>query len=212
MLDNIMNDTSLKLSTEKKTAMVMAAERLLGDGYEPEFVAGVLGNIQNEGTPGKFESSNYKSNPSAEPSYLKYMDSHHNYRTKFSGKTIQEVGISAAIELQNYAKKSGYAGKFGLGMIQWTGSRTEGLLESYQKYATSDKPTTEECIKAEVNYLADELKGDHWDVYAAWKSGDKTAKSAGELFCSMYEKPKDIEGEARVRANNASKIYEIMMK
>lgn len=118
MLDNIMNDTSLKLSTDKKTAMVMAAERLLGDGYEPEFVAGVLGNIQNEGTPGKFESSNYRSNPSAEPSYLKYMDSHCDYRTKFSGKTIQEVGISATIELQNSAKKSGYAGKFGLGMIQ----------------------------------------------------------------------------------------------
>lgn len=38
-------------------------------------------------------------------------------------------------------------------MIQWTGSRTLGLLESYQKYASSDKPTSEECIDAEVNFM-----------------------------------------------------------
>ena len=50
---------SLGLSNEKKTVMWMAAERLLNDGYEVEFVAGVLGNIQNEGTVGKFESSAY---------------------------------------------------------------------------------------------------------------------------------------------------------
>ena len=65
------------------------------------------------------------------------MDNHFDYRNKFSGKSIQEVGIAAAIDLQNKAKESGYAGKFGLGMIQWTGSRTEGVLASYQKYATS---------------------------------------------------------------------------
>jgi len=212
MLDNLKNDTSLGLSKEKRTAMVMAAERLLHDKYEPEFVAGVLGNIQNEGTAGKFESSNYKTNPSKEPSYLKYMDSHCNYRNMFSGKSIRDVGISAAINLQKSAKASGYKGKFGLGMIQWTGSRTEGLLKSYQKYAKGDKPTMEECIKAEVNYMADELKGEFSGVYASWKSGNKTAGSAGEIVCKKYEKPGNMEVEAKNRASNASKIYRVMMK
>lgn len=59
MLDNLKNDTSLGLSADKKAAMLVAAERLLNENYEVEFVAGVLGNIQNEGTPGKFESSYY---------------------------------------------------------------------------------------------------------------------------------------------------------
>ena len=212
MLENLKKDTSLGLSQDKKTAMIMAAERLLNDNYEPAFVAGVLGNIQNEGTPGKFESSNYRSNPSAEPAYLKYMDSNYNYRNKFSGKSIREVGISAAIKLQNNAKASGYAGKFGLGMIQWTGSRTGGVLKSYQKYAKGDKPTMEECIKAEVNFMADELKGTYSYVYSSWKSGDKTARSAGEVVCRKYEVPKDTNGEAKLRANNASKIYNVMMK
>ena len=75
MIENLKNDTSLGLTSTKKTAMLTAAERLLSEGYEVEFVAGVLGNIQAEGTPGVFESSNYSSNPGAKPSYLKYMDS-----------------------------------------------------------------------------------------------------------------------------------------
>lgn len=211
MLDNIKNDTSLGLSADKKTAMYMAAERLLNDGYEVEFVAGILGNIQNEGTPGKFESSNY-SNPDKKPAYLKYMDEHFDYRNKFSGKSITEVGISATIQLQNGAAASGYAGKFGLGMIQWTGSRTGKLLQAYQQYATSDKPTKEECIKAEVNFMADELKGDYARVYTNWKAGDRTASSAGDIVCRQYEIPGDTANQARIRAQNASRIYDVMMK
>ncbi len=211
MLDNIKNDTSLGLSEDKKTAMYMAAERLLNDGYEVEFVAGILGNIQNEGTPGKFESSNY-SNPDRKPAYLKYMDEHFDYRSKFSGKSITEVGLSATIQLQNSAAASGYAGKFGLGMIQWTGSRTGKLLQAYQKYTTSDKPTKEECIKAEVNFMADELTGEYARVYTNWKAGEKTAGSAGDIVCRQYEIPGDTANQARIRAQNASRIYDVMMK
>jgi len=210
MLDNLKNDKSLGLSTEKKAAMLKAAERLLNENYEVEFVAGVLGNIQNEGTPGKFESSNYKSNPSAKPPYLEYMDEHFDYRNKFSGKSIKDVGISAALELAKNAKASGYEGKFGLGMIQWTGSRTLGLLESYQKYASSDKPTSEECIDAEVNFMLDELQGDYVQVYNTWKKGDKTASSAGEIVCREYEKPKEMDAQSKSRAKNATKIYNVL--
>ncbi len=211
MLDNLKNDTSLGISADKKTAILKAAERLLNDKYEPAFVAGVLGNIQNEGTPGIFESSAYKTE-SKKPEYLKYMDNHFDYRNKFSGKSIQEVGIAAAIDLQNKAKESGYAGKFGLGMIQWTGSRTEGVLASYQKYATSDKPTKEECIMAEVNFIADELSGEHAPVYSKWKNGDRSASSAGEIVCKQYERPSDMDNQAGIRAQNADKIYAVMIK
>lgn len=212
MLDNLKNDTSLGISADKKTAMLKAAERLLNENYEVEFVAGVLGNIQNEGTPGKFESSNYASNPSKEPAYLKYMDDYFDYRKKFSGKSIQDVGLSAAIDLANKAKNSGYEGKFGLGMIQWTGERTDSLLKSYQKYTTSDKPTREECIMAEVNFMVDELKGSYASVYNTWKNGSKTASSAGDIICRKYEIPKDTENEAKGRAQNAKNIYAVLMK
>lgn len=212
MIQNLKNDTSLGLSSTKKTAMLTAAERLLSEGYEVEFVAGVLGNIQAEGTPGVFESSNYSSNPGAKPSYLTYMDNNFNYRNEFSGKTISQVGIDKAVALQKKAAASGFKGKFGLGMIQWTGDRTTGLLEAYEKYCSSNKPTVEECAKAEANYIVDELQGAYKNVYNNWKNGTKTAQSAGEIVCKQYEVPANASQQAITRGQNANKIYNVMMK
>ena len=213
MIENLKNDTSLGLSKQKKNAMVMAAERMFQEGYEVKFVAGLLGNIQNEGAAGKFESSAYISHPEQEPAYLKYMDEHFNYRKEFSGKSISDVGITKAIELQEKAKKSGFKGKFGLGMKQWTGGRTSGLLDSYKKYCKSDKPTAAECAKAEVNYMVDELKGEYASVYKEWKnSKDKSAENAGSIICKKYEVPADTENQAKLRAKNALRIYNVMKK
>ena len=212
MLNNLVNDKSLNFTKEQKETVVVTAERLLNDGYDPKFVAGVLGNVKNEGTVGKFESSNYKSNPSAKPAYLEYMDKNYNYRSTFSGKSIQEVGITKALELAKNAKASGYNGKYGFGMAQWTGNRTIGVLKYYQQYAKSDKPTTKECIQAEVNFMADELKNKYSDIYSEWKAGEKTARSAGKDFCTKYEKPKDAATKAKTRGNDARKIYKVMIK
>lgn len=213
MIENLKNDTSLGLSKQKKNAMVMAAERMFQEGYEVKFVAGLLGNIQNEGVAGKFESSAYISHPEQEPAYLKYMDEHFNYRKEFSGKSISDVGITKAIELQEKAKKSGFKGKFGLGMIQWTGGRTSGLLDSYKKYCKNDKPTAAECAKAEVNYMVDELKGKYASVYKEWKnSKDKSAENAGSIICKKYEVLSDTENQAKLRAKNALLIYNVMKK
>lgn len=60
--------------------------------------------------------------------------------------------------------------------------------------------------------MADELKGTYSNVYAKWKSGDKSAKSAGDIICRMYEVPRDTDREAARRAENASKVYKVMMK
>lgn len=213
MIENLKNDTSLGLSKQKKNAMVMAAERMFQEGYEVKFVAGLLGNIQNEGVAGKFESSAYISHPEQEPAYLKYMDEHFNYRKEFSGKSISDVGITKAIELQEKAEKSGFKGKFGLGMIQWTGGRTSGLLDSYKKYCKNDKPTAAECAKAEVNYMVDELKGKYASVYKEWKnSKDKSAENEGSIICKKYEVPADTENQAKLRAKNALRIYNVMKK
>jgi len=212
MINNIKNDTSLGLSISKKTAMITAAERMFSEGYEVEFIAGVLANIQSEGTPGRFESSNYTSNPNAKPGYLKYMDANFNYRNEFSGKTISQVGIDKAIALQKKVVNCGYQGKFGFGMVQWTGSRTSGVLAAYEKYCTSNYPTEAECAKAEANYLVDELQGAYKYVYNNWKNGARTAQSAGEIVCKQYEVPANATQQAIMRGQNAKKIYNIMMK
>ena len=56
---------SSKFSAKKDTLVIIG--NLLLQTYEPAFVAGVLANINAEGTIGKFESSNYVSHPEAKP-------------------------------------------------------------------------------------------------------------------------------------------------
>lgn len=210
MLDNIKNDTSLGLSEDKRTALLTAAERLLRENFDSRFVAGVLGNVLSEGNLGQFENSNY-SDESEKPVYLEYMDANFDYASHLSNRSIQTVGISLAMEFALKGKESG-VGMFGLGMCQWTGDRTIGVLQSYQKYAQNDKPTTEECIKAEINFMVDELKGEFSYVYLNWMNDNKTAAKAGYIFCGQYEIPGDTEAQAVIRAANAEKIYSVMMK
>ena len=196
--DNVFND--------KQIAMDEAKRRLQKEGYELEFIAGVLANIKHEGTIGIFEYC--YANKFSEPAYLQYMENHFDYRRKFSGKTIFDVGISAARELQRGAANSGFAGKFGLGMIQWTGERTTGLIDSYAHYASGNIPTQQEAIRAEVNYMADELKNSHSYVYRNWKNGTRSAYNAGYIVCKQYEVPADTENQARIRGNDATAIYQ----
>jgi len=190
--------------------MIAAAQAMLNAGYDTKFIAGVLGNIQNEGTPGKFESSNYKSNPSAEPAYLKYMDNNFNYRNLYSGKSITEVGIASAVDIANKAKNSGYQGKFGLGMIQWTGGRTNNLLAEYQRLSSSNNPSLNECARIEAQFMVKELQSSSYSsIYQTWRS-NPTPYNAGYLVCTKYEIPANKEAQGQARGNNAEAIYKKM--
>lgn len=70
------------------------ADVLQNAGYEPAFITGVLGNVYHEGDCEKFESSNYKSNPSSKPVYLIYMDNNYDYAMKCSGQNIVGKSLS----------------------------------------------------------------------------------------------------------------------
>jgi len=200
---------NLKVSASKKEAMLAAAEAMVGS-YDARFIAGLLGNIQDEGTPGLFESSNYKSNPSAEPAYLKYMDNNFSYRTKYSGKSITNVGISSAVTLANKAKNSGFKGKFGLGMIQWTGGRTNNLLAEYQRLSSSNNPSLNECARIEAQFMVKELQSSSYSsIYQTWRS-NPTPYNAGYLVCTKYEIPANKEAQGQARGNNAEAIYKKM--
>ena len=82
------------VNKDKKETIKIIGNLLFDKGYETAFIAGVLGNVHSEAKIGHFESSNYKSNPSAKPQYLKYMDDLYNYNTLYSGKSITSVSLS----------------------------------------------------------------------------------------------------------------------
>lgn len=221
MLSNLDKDKSLKLTADQKTAILVTGEKLLNKGYKPKFVAGVLGNIMNEGLPGQFEQSNYKTNPEKKPAYLKNMDKDFDYTKNYSGKNIGEVGIKETVQLQENASKKKHrdngkvvTDKFGIGMCQFTGDRAGDVLRAYQKFydkTGENHPSKEQCLEIEVDFMLKEIKGKKYkNIYEDWKKENKTAYSAGYSFCIKYETPADKVSKGKERGNNAEKIYKVM--
>jgi hypothetical protein len=189
---------------------------LLNKGYKPAFAAGVLGNILAEGSAGYFESSAYKK--TKEPGYLVYMDENFNYREEFSGKHISKVGVKKTYAVLKKLEKVNYKGKFGLGACQWTGARTMSLIKCYIDVCGEDAfPTAENCLVAENAMVVKEIDGSYNYVYKDWKSkygksnGADAAYGAGSIVCYKYEVPHDTDTQAKIRADNAKKIYNAMM-
>ena len=206
--------------SSKKDTLKIIGNLLFDKGYTASWVAGILGNIYHEGSIGKFESSAYISNPSAEPQYLKYMDQLYDYRTKYSSKVVTQVSMKALGTLLEKLKKDNWKkGKFGLGCVQWTGGRTYNL---YKKYAEAcgyqDKITLDQATKAEGNMVISELSGDYKYVYNQWNSENSNkntasaAYNAGYIICKKYEVPADTENQAKKRGKTAQSMYEIMTK
>lgn len=220
MAQNILNNTSLGLSADKKRTLSSMADALLSAGYEPAFVAGMLGNIASEGYFGMFESSAYNSNPSKEPDYLRYMDKYYNYRSKYSGqrivgKSLSEVySILCAFDAKGYRDKGSRCG-FGLGCAQWTFERTKGLVEMYRKVAgSSDTISYEQVMLAESLYMVQEINGRWHYIYDRWKSHNSgnlysadAAYSAGRIICTEYEKPANYSSKQYARAELSRKIF-----
>lgn len=126
---------------------------MLDNNFEPEFIAGVLGNIMAEGEYGLFESSNYKSNPSKLPAYFKYMKDNLtdlDYAKEFSGKNISSVGLKKTCKLVDFTVKEKYKAKFGFGAAQFTGDRTTEIIRKYIEICGN---ITKEYIK--INYIKD---------------------------------------------------------
>lgn len=216
----ILNSVGLKLSSEQLKIAQIVAAKLLEAGYEPEFVAGMLGNVLSEGKFGQFESSAYVTNPNNEPQYMKYMDEYYNYEKIYSGRSISEIGIDETQTLFDEVKRSEGMGKFGIGIIQWTDyERLRGLLEYYKNICGDNNyPTKEQCIEVETAYMIYELREskefkyiyDEWKSESEGLSAGERAKIAGESICKNYEKPKvDTSVE---RGGLAEKILMVMIQ
>lgn len=94
------------------------------------------------------------------------------------------------------------------------------LIETYiELYGENYYPTAAESRVAENRMMLKELKGGYYNkrVYQNWKSqygnsnGADAAYWAGSIVCYKYEIPHDTDKQANIRANNAKKIYNIMM-
>ena len=203
-------------STKKRTLSIIGT-LLLNNGYEPSFVAGVLGNIYHEGNIGMFESSAYRK-PSSKPQYLKYMDNLYSYRSNYSGKCVTDDSMHKLNSMmEKLRSKNWEEGKFGLGCVQWTGERTYNLVQLYLKECgNSDTITLDQAISAEGKMIIQELKGEYKKIYNQWKNENNNKNSAnaaynaGHIMCMRYEIPQDAKSKAIPRGNTSKEIYNIM--
>jgi len=240
ILENLKKNLNSDLTSEKKKAMIITAKEMLKYSevnYNPKFVAGMLGNIQNEGTMGEFEEiPKKKTNLCYRKCINKYFP---EYNENYSKKSITNIGIKKARELSEAVYKvkceldedcknkdkredNTYIAKFGLGIIQWTDYnpgddiRKDGLLNAYEKFKSKnknkDKPTKNECIEVESNYLVKEFNtiDSYFKVYDNWLvlEENQTPYEAGRLLCKNYIG--NTDEQADLRGNNAKTIYKAM--
>lgn len=222
--DNQMVQNLLHSDLRKNETLAIMADVMIQDGLDPAFIAGVLGNIIEEGDCGLFESSNY-TNQAAKPAYLQYMDDNYDYRNKYSYKRIYDEGMSLT-EVYNMVQELGPAGAngrgscFGLGCFQWTDyTRLSALLDNYMEAANGASTITKAQVQlAEGKTISDELMGRYNWVYTNWQSevagmtDMESARQAGVRVCISYGVPMGYNTEAvqTVRGNRALEVYAVM--
>jgi len=217
MIDKLIKSNKYNI---KKDTLIIIGNLLFDRGYEPAFVAGILGNIYNGAVIGKFESSDYSSRPDSKPDYLKYMDDNYEYNNKYSGKIITEVNLQDVGTLLEKLKRDKWKkGKFGLGCVQWTESRTKDLWNLYNNECGScTSINIQQATKAEGKLIINELDGAYSQIHSTWVkensnlNSPKAAYNAGYLITKKYEKPNDLENEAKKRGKTAQNMYSEMVK
>ena len=140
------------------------------------------------------------------------------YMDNFSNRYVQDIDLTKLEAFIEALAAGNWEGKFGVGIVQWTGGRTKKLVQMYRKHAGSGSGiTAAQVMAAENEMILYDLKGDYANVYSAWKSANSSrdtaaaARSAGALVCTKYEIPVDKESKAVTRGNKAAEIYQIMM-
>ena len=232
MMENLARDTTLRVpSDERRHSMVVMGQTLLNEGYEPAFVAGMLANIMREGSFGQFESSNYVTNPSAMPQYLRYFVDNHDYGNRFSNRVITDIDASL-IEIYNMVLNAPGHGDsdniFGLGVFQWTNRpRILPLLRNYRAVAGDRGITLAQVEEAEIKQMISELaSGQHvggwggvpWgaDLRSVWRSRNNdidtvaAAGDAGYIITRLYTRPREQAMRASQRRTDAIDIFHVM--
>ena len=149
------------------------------------------------------------------------MDSLYKYNEKYSGKYVHQISLKALKEMCDKLKKDNWQkGKFGLGIIQWTGERTYNLADLYLKECNNaDKISPDQVISAEGKMIINELKSNNYkSIYESWKkdninnlNSENAAYNAASKICIKYEVPTNKEKKAIERGKTAKQIYNIMI-
>lgn len=115
-----------------------------------------------------------------------------------------DESYTEAVSNGTYSKESFINDSAGYGLIQWTDSGRKRLLYMY----TVNKDLPVDNIEAQVSLLIDELVS--WGLADKLKSVSNDlegAHKAAYIFCTKFEKPANMETEAKNRQNIATTYW-----
>lgn len=174
---------------------------------------------------------NYK-NSNGE-TYYDYYSNNFSNQYIYNNKKLSEVKKLA--EDLDKIKVTNSRGKeeslcFGLGCIQWTGTRCIDLINIYLEVTNnSENITIDQTMQAEAIMISRELNGSYAEVYSHWKSqcsdlcSSDAAYQAGYCIligCGLnphwltHDLPDDLkkwEDTAITRGQNAKKLYNYLL-
>ena len=130
-----------------------------------------------------------------------------------------DVNLTEFEALLETLARGNWVGKFGVGIVQWTGGRTRKLAALYRKHAgAGDSITQAQVVAAENEMVLNDFSGDYRGVYSAWKMANsaatdtvEAARSAGALVCTRYEIPVNKDAKAVTRGNKAAEMFAVML-
>ena len=185
-LSNLENDTSISLTNEKKKAMITAASVLIEQKFELAFIAGVLGNIKNEGNIGisKLNSILTKFDN------MKRYDTQEKSRVGFGlgcvqwtfDRTYQLIRIYIEV-----AKGSDW-------VTEAQATEAEGIMVVHELTGTYYYKVYMPWLNTNQTNL----------------DSSQAAYNAGYDVCMKYEEPKNANSKAPIRAKDAQVIYAVM--
>jgi hypothetical protein len=221
MMDKLNRDRTLPVeSDERRNAMVRMGRVMASAGYEPAFIAGMLGNVQHEGNVGQFE----RDWGGTAQAYLRLIP---NYGAEYCNQNITSKNLVTVRNLLlNLQGLNWNNGKFGLGCIQWTGERTLHLVNTYLEVTGgNDFITLIQATLAEGLMIIRELGeapkpgiANYRRIHSGWRAANSSninsadaAYDAGHRLCMSYLIPTDTSAKAIQRGNAARTIFRIMM-
>lgn len=178
-----------KWDEEKIYTANMLTRRMALEGYEQEFICGMVGNITYEsGRFGKFEDMHFVNN---DPDlYQKHMNEKHDFDNLYGNSTLEKKGLAAYRKLLNAPECEGDENHmFGIGCVQWTDhDRSVGLYNLYEsKYGKDYYPDARECASVELEYAIAELEGEYSYVYSEWKSDMNGINKEESIYCATKQ-------------------------
>lgn len=175
---------------------------------------GIMANVVAEGSPGKIEGINFSSAfsnniyPISRKRVLNCTCSKKGTVTidywaqapcsahEVAGSTIDSMDdVNAMLSI------GGGVQGIGVGSIQWSGGRRDGILRKYQQLGDFSYNS---LLSADVEYIMEELSGRYSGVISSCSG--KSASECAKIICQSYEVPAGLATQLTTRSTYAEDL------